>query len=230
MGNKVLFTASTYSHIRNFHLPYLEHFQNSGWTVHIGCANIPNEITAAADRIIPLPFEKRMSSPSNLRAASLLRNIITEENYDLVITHTSLAAFFTRLAVIGLRNRPYIINMVHGYLFDDDTSPIKKQVLLTAERVTAPVTDLLLTMNQWDYETAQRYHLGKQVANISGIGVDFSRIQSSDLEAEQLRTDLGIHRDDFVLIYAAEFSARKSQQVLIEAMKELPSNAVLVLP
>lgn len=231
MGNKVLLTASTYSHIRNFHLPYLEHFRSLGWTVHIGCANLPEEITCAADRIISLPFEKSMSSPSNFRAASLLRKIITEENYDLIVTHTSLAAFFTRLAVLGLRKRPRLINMVHGYLFDDDTNPIKKQVLLSAERVTAPVTDLLLTMNQWDFDAAQRYHLGKQVANVPGIGVDFTRMQLPDRQtAAQLRADLGIHSDDFVLIYAAEFSARKSQRVLIEAMKELPSNTVLVLP
>ena len=30
---KVLFTASTYSHIRSFHLPYLAEFTRLGWTV-----------------------------------------------------------------------------------------------------------------------------------------------------------------------------------------------------
>lgn len=37
MGRKVLFTASTYSHIVNFHLPYLRRFQEEGWTVHAAC-------------------------------------------------------------------------------------------------------------------------------------------------------------------------------------------------
>ena len=37
MGGKVLFTASTYSNIVNFHLPYLRKFQEEGWTVHAAC-------------------------------------------------------------------------------------------------------------------------------------------------------------------------------------------------
>ena len=32
MGGKVLFTASTYSHVVNFHLAYLERFCREGWT------------------------------------------------------------------------------------------------------------------------------------------------------------------------------------------------------
>ena len=37
MPPKVLFTASTYSHIRNFHLPYLRWFHDQGWIVHAAC-------------------------------------------------------------------------------------------------------------------------------------------------------------------------------------------------
>ena len=37
MTRKVLFTASTFSHIQNFHLPYLEYFRNNGWIVHVAC-------------------------------------------------------------------------------------------------------------------------------------------------------------------------------------------------
>lgn len=230
MSNKVLFTASTYSHIRNFHLPYLREFHEQGWEVHVACADAPETIEYA-EISLSLPFEKKMHSPANFRAAGMLRKLAAQEQYDLIITHTSLAAFFTRLAVMGMQNRPHVINMVHGYLFDDDTNAIKKQVLLAAERMTAPVTDLLLTMNQWDYEAAQKYRLGKRVVNVPGIGVDFSKLEKSSREdGLALRRELGISETAFVLIYAAEFSARKSQIVLIRAMKDLPENVVLVLP
>ena len=230
MRQKVLMTASTWSHIRSFHLPYLRELQRLGWETHVGCPGIPAD-APYVDRAIELPFEKRMIAPANFHAAKILRERIKAEQYDLVITHTSLAAFFTRLAVKGMKNRPRLFNVVHGYLFDDDTPFLKKQLLLEAERLTAPETDLLLTMNEWDFEAAKKHRLGKQIENIPGIGVDFSRLDSATPEdGAALRAELGIPADAFVLIYPAEFSERKSQHVLIEAMAMLPENVVLVLP
>ena len=40
MEHKVLFTASTYSHIANFHRPYLRAFSALGWTVDVALSLI----------------------------------------------------------------------------------------------------------------------------------------------------------------------------------------------
>lgn len=229
MARKVLFTASTYSHIVNFHLPYLRRFREEGWTVHAACGGKAMPIPYA-DEVVDLPFEKSMGSPKNFQAAAALRQRVRAEGYDLISTHTSLAAFFTRLALRGLNKRPVVANMVHGYLFDDETPWLKRNLLLTAERLAAPVTDLVLTMNRWDHEAAVRCRLGKNVVHIPGIGVDFSRFDTVEPDARRrLRQELGIAQDAFVLMYGAEFSARKSQAVLIRAMERLPEHAVLVL-
>ena len=87
MGGKVLFTASTYSHIVNFHLPYLRKFQEEGWTVHAACGGRSMPIPDV-ERVIELPFEKSMRSPNNFKAALLLRDEIRREGYDLIVTHT----------------------------------------------------------------------------------------------------------------------------------------------
>ena len=154
MGRKtVLFTASTQAHLCSFHLPYLKQFQENGWTVHAACGGGSKSLPYV-DEVIHLPWKKSMFAPGNFRTAALLRKKIRAEGYKLVSTHTSLAAFFTRLALWGLRERPPVVNMVHGYLFDRETNWLKRRVLLAAEQLTAPVTDLVLTMNQWDCETA----------------------------------------------------------------------------
>lgn len=229
MGRKVLFTASTYSHIVNFHLPYLRKFREEGWTVHVACGGASMPIPDV-DRVIDLPFEKSMWSPNNFKAAHLLNGELRREGYDLILTHTSLAAFFTRLALRGLRDRPRVANMVHGYLFDDDTPWLKRNLLLGAERWTAPVTDQVLTMNRWDYEAAIQYRLGHQVVQVPGIGVDFSRFDRVPPDSrELLRKKSGVRPDAFVVIYAAEFSKRKSQSVIIRAMERLPDTVNLVL-
>ena len=230
MKGKILFTASTCSHILQFHLPYLQGFQERGWSVHVAaggpCSDIP-----FADETIDLPLEKSMTSLKNFKAAMLLRKKIRQEGYTLICTHTTLAAFFTRLALQGLKERPLVADMVHGYLFDGRTPYLKRKLLLAAERWMAPVTDLLLTMNRWDYDLARRYQLGKQVVHVPGAGVDFSRFERTGPGSRcELRRENGISDDAFVLIYAAEFSKRKSQAVLIRAMKLLPGEVVLILP
>lgn len=228
MSQKVLFTASTYSHVRNFHLPYLRAFQRLDWTVHVGCPDPPEEIPGA-HRAIPLPFTKSMTAPQNLRCARQLRRLIQTEGYDLVISHTALAAFFTRLALLGLRHRPRMVTMVHGYLFDDDTPAAKRMLLLGAERLTAPVTDLLLTMNAWDTAAAHHHHLGREICVVPGIGVDFSHLPPL-LSQREARARLSLPQDAFLLVYGAEFSHRKDQQTLLRALARLPEGVALLLP
>lgn len=229
MKAKLLYAASSYIHLMNFHLPYLRALRERGWEIHALCGDPRGEIPFA-DRTIAVPFRKKMSAPDNFRAAAQIRELVRSEGYALVIVHTSLAAFFVRLALKGLRNRPKLINMVHGYLFDDETPAPKKQILLAAEQMTAPETDLLITMNRWDHELAQKRRLAAREVFVPGVGVDLSRFAAASPEAgRRLRETLGIPEEDFVLLYAAELSARKSQPVLIRALRELPERARLVL-
>lgn len=172
----VLITASTFSHIVNFHLPYLRRFRELGWQVDVACGGAMRDIPFA-DVTAALPLEKKMSSPANLRAAKLLRGMMEREHYDLVITHTSLASFFTRWAARGMKNRPPIVNVMHGYLFTDETPAVKKLLLTRAELLTAPQTDLLLTMNAWDTRWAAAHHAAARVEEIPGMGVDLSRFR-----------------------------------------------------
>lgn len=227
---RVLFTASTASHIRNFHRPYLRAFRDLGWTVAAACggnaASIPE-----AEETLELPFEKKMTAPANFRAQRMLRQWLEERPCDLICTHTSLAAFFTRRAAAGLKRRPAVVNMAHGYLFDDGTPALKRAVLLAAEKWTAGQTDLLLTMNEYDLQAAQRHKLGRRVSFVPGVGVDFSRLdETGRLDRTALRREQGFGPEDFVLVYGAEFSGRKHQEMLIRALPELPERVKLLLP
>lgn len=229
MKQKVLFVASVYVHIRNFHLPYIQGLNQRGWEVHVACDGCP-DVVDGASVTMDLPFEKSFFSWKNFVVARRLRRVIRENQYDRILCHTSLAAFFTRLAVVGLCNRPAVCNMVHGYLFDDQTSLLKKTVLTLAEKFMAPVTDLVITMNVYDRSFALRHKLGKRVAYVNGVGLDAKRLGAVSATDPGIRQRLGIASTDFLLMCGAEFSPRKSQSVLIRALKLLPDDVVLCMP
>ena len=88
---KVLITASSFSHILNFHLPYLRAFHESGWEVHVACGGTEAEIPWA-DSVYSLPMKKKISAPQNFLAAEMLRKLMRKEHFDLIVTHTSLSA------------------------------------------------------------------------------------------------------------------------------------------
>jgi len=231
-GKHILYTASSDAHLKSFHLPYLHLLTRLGYDVTAAAAGSGYELQGIC-RYISVPFTKSFVSPRNLSATFRLAELIRRERFDLVLTHTSLAAFFTRLALIlaGKKNTR-VVNTVHGYLFDDQTPAVKRTVLLWAEKLTSRVTDDIVTMNRTDTVIAQHFRLCRgQVFQVNGIGADFARFHPAcGAEKTDARRALEIPEDAFVLVYAAEFSSRKNQSMLIESMPELPARVWLLLP
>lgn len=221
---KILFSASTLSHIENFHIAYLKYFKEQGFEVHIiGKENNKSPIPYT-DKIIPINFEKNMFSIKNFISAFKISKLIREEKYSIISTHTILGSFFTRLgAILSFKKHPLIINTVHGYLFDENSTFLKKTIMILAEKFVRPVTDSIVVMNSTDYEIAQKYHLYKKhLYSINGMGINISKFPLCINESKiSLRQKFNISKDDFLLIYVAEFSKRKNQKFLIDSIKNL---------
>ena len=230
MTKRILITASTWLHIKCFHLPYIAEFQNKGYQVDVACGGVHLE-GITAHKKIQLSLEKSLFSLQNWKTVGILKKEIKNGRYDLIICHTSLASFFTRLAVCLVRDRPPVVCVVHGYLFGENTNLFRKALLVGAEKLMAPVTTLLLTMNRWDGIFAREHRLAHKIEMIPGMGVDFSSIRNTDEDAgKMLRKKLHVSQDDFLLLYAAEFSKRKNQIFLLREFKKLPENVKLLLP
>jgi len=232
MSKKVLYCASTAGHLVSFHIPYMKKLISDGRTVH-GGGRGQDERLSFLHGWQELPFEKSITSPGNFLVAFRLAKILKREKYDLILVHTSLAAFFVRLAVmLAGKGKTKVVNTVHGYLFDENTGALKRKLLLTAEKITAKCTDRVIVMNRQDMEIAKKYRLsGGDVVFISGMGVDMTPYSPASPQAKvEARRQLQIPDDAFVMVFAAEFSGRKNQSMLISAMKLLPENTVLLLP
>jgi glycosyltransferase EpsD len=207
-GGKILFTASTRSHIENFHLPYLKAFEEMGWDVEA----------------LALPVSKRFFSLQNLRAVFALRKRLLAEGFDVVSSQSTLAGIVTRLAILltgRAGKRMKVFHTVHGYLFWDDKS-LKKWVYLLPEMLCGKVTDVLMVMNHEDLTIAEKYRLygnRGRLFYIDGMGIDLAKFEAVRAAPPSLvsewKRSFGIGEQDFAFVYAAEFSKRKNHSLLL---------------
>ena len=207
-------------HINNFHKDYIAALRAEGNSVTVMARG------EGAD--IDIPFEKKLFSTKNTACRRRIRKIIKAEQYDAIILHTSLAAFHIRLAC-PRRNRPRIVNVVHGYLFSKDINPLKAALLLLCERLMKSKTDAIITMNEADYLTAEKYALTRgKIYRSLGMG---ACIREPITDSDNIRLEF-FPEGSFVMTFVGELSGRKNQKFLIKALKKIKESiptAVLCL-
>ena len=220
MKERILVAASTYGHLLRFHTPYIDALRAAGHTV-VTLAE------AESDADVTAPFVKHLFSPRNFLAVMKIRKLLMSEHFDRILVHTTLAAFFVRLAVRMLprRRRPFVVNTVHGYLFSDGRG-LKNRLYLLAERAVRSVTDRVLVMNDEDLSIAEKYRLGREVRMIRGMGLPMRDIPQ---DAAPVRQKLGLSDGDRLLLFVGELSKRKNQSFLINVTAYLPENVYLAL-
>ena len=213
---KILMIASAASHFENFHIPYIKYLHDSGVKVYTASAGkLSSEYIAGH---IKLPFRKKLYHPLNLAVILRLARLMRKERFDAVCTNSSLAGFTGRMALkLSGRKETKAIHICHGYLFDDDGSR-HSRLYLAFEKLVSRRTDLLAVMNEADYDIANKYSLGKKTVFINGMGMDASRFTHiSESTVQEVRRGLGADERTLIFLCVGEFSARKSQQCIIEA-------------
>ena len=101
------------------------------------------------------------------------------------------------------------------------------------ERLAAPWTDFLVTVNREDFAAANA--LGglapDRIRYIPGIGVDPTRFSPSAVSAEDvtcLRAGLGVPDDAFLLTMVAEFAPVKRHALALDALSRVGSPRVVL--
>ncbi len=228
---KILFTASTISHINNFHLPYLKAFHGQGYEIWVAANK--DEPVLYADHVVALPLSKKLMSFQNVKAIFAAKQLLKEQDFDFVSTHTTLASAVVRAAIILIHEKPKVFCTSHGYLFNEKDG-LKKWIYLLPEKICARVTNVLMVMNHEDYDIAEKHKLYRdKLYYINGMGIDLSKFPPvSQDEHSALKKRQGFSEGDFLFVYAAEFSKRKNQSLLIHAFanvcKEYPHMRLLL--
>ena len=234
---KLLLVANvSKEHIRKFHIPFILRMKELGWQVDVACRL--DEPVPECDRAFDLPCDRNPLRGGLTESVRVLRRIVRENGYDVVHCNTVTGAIVARLACAPLRRQGVkVFYTCHGMHFFKGAPASRWIVGWPMEKLLAPMTDLLITINGEDRDMAHK-HLGAcgAIEKIDGIGVQLDKYRRGVMTAEEraaFRRELGLDADDFVITYVAELIANKNQQALLQMLdlirREVPRAKLMLV-
>ena len=157
----------------------------------------------------------------NGKAYMQLKKLMREHTFGIIHCHTPVGGALGRIAARKYRkNGTKVLYTAHGFHFFQG-APIWNWLLyFPIEWMLARDTDVLITINEEDYNRAKKYLVVKnrRVEKVQGVGIDIEEYQTYQLDKEEKRKELGILSDQYLLISIGELTKRKNHQIVIKAL------------
>lgn len=177
-------------------------------------------VEAAGIRHIGVPMTRAMDPLADLRSLHALYEVFRRERFDLVHTHTPKPNLFGQLAARAARV-PHVVSTVHGFYFHDDMPRGRRRVFVELERISARCSDVVLSQNPEDLETAVREHIApRSKLRLLGNGIDLQRFAPDQVPPETLvglRSQLGLEGAAPVVGFVGRLVAEKGLLDLFRA-------------
>lgn len=225
---RILFVATVASHIKAFHLPFINLLEEKGYEVEIACCT--DTSLNGLNHVWAVPFSRSPYSKRNMAAFRTIKRLLQERCYDLIHVHTPVAAFLVRLAARTM-NVP-VLYTVHGFHFYEGAPLRNHLVYKTMERLAARWTAGLVVMNREDLEAARRFGFreGKSLFYVHGVGVDLNHYTPDNVDSE-IHVGFEIYPGIPIVLCIGEFTPNKNQSLLVDAWKhviaEIPNARLL---
>lgn len=234
---KALMYASVASMIQQFNMDNIRLLIEQGYQVDVACnmeqgstisdakiAATRAQLEAMGCRVQHIPVPRKITALGAIgKSFRMTREQMNREQYDLVHCHSPIGGMICRLAnrfSTGYR-RTKMVYTAHGFHFFKG-APVQNWLLFfPVEWLCARFTDVLITINREDYETAKRTMRAKQVVYVPGVGIQAEQFSTPGVTSQAQRAALGIPEDAFVLTSVGELNQNKNQSVILRAMARL---------
>lgn len=238
---KALVLASVASMIDQFNMPNIRLLIELGYKVDVAC-NFVEGSTCSDEKIAQLKatlaemgvncyqidFARNvLKVTQNLKAYRQTRRIVKEGKYDLIHSHSPIGGLLSRLATRSMRQtkggRTKVIYTAHGFHFFKGAPLLNWMIFYPIEKISSYLTDVLITITKEDYARAQAKMHVREVAYIPGVGIDVMKFRADVPEALKLqkRQEIGIDKDDVMLLSVGELNKNKNHEVVLRAMAKL---------
>lgn len=183
---------------------------------------------------IVIPELGRSLSPvRDIRTLWKVYQLIKEKKPDVVHTHAAKAGFVGRLAA-WLAGVPVIVHTFHGHVFRGYFSPTKTQFFITLERITARMSDTIITLSDGlRRELAEEYHITRKGRiTVLPLGLDLTGLTQTPRKKGTFRKAHGIPADVPLIGIIGRITPIKNHSLFLEAavkIREKLPNAHFVI-
>lgn len=229
---KILLTCTDLMAIQ-FFTEHIKFWHDKGYYVDLVCSPVGervNELVKFFDgiensSIRTVALSRNPFKISNLKGFVQLIKIAENDHYDIVVTNEPVMGLLTRLAFAN-KKKTKVIYIAHGFHFYKGGSRLNNLIYKAIESFASHFTDSLVTINKEDFKVAKELKLKKNgtIQYIPGIGVNTSKFyKSSKEDSLEIRKELGLSGDDFVVAVVGELNDNKNQETIIKAIATLKS-------
>jgi glycosyltransferase involved in cell wall biosynthesis len=232
--------ASVASMIDQFNMENIKILQNQGYEVHVA-ANFEFGNTSSVERVqefkreletlnvkvFQVEFSRKIGNlKANLKAFRDVKNLMKKNQYKFAHCHSPIGGVIGRIA--GRVAKTPIIYTAHGFHFYKG-SPIKNWLIYyPIERWLSKYTDILITINQEDYEIAKKFK-STHCIFVPGIGIDTKKFSAIEVDKSAKLKELGISEDKIILLSVGELIRRKNHETAIKAIATIPDINIIYL-
>lgn len=166
----------------------------------------------------------------NIRSFFQLMKIVKENNIDTVHCHNPVGGLLGRaISMFYIERKITTIYTAHGFHFYEG-APLKNWLLYyPVERFMARFSDVIITINKEDYQSANKFRLRKngKIYQIPGVGVHTKKFQLNASQRMQLREKMGIPEDSFFVLSVGELNDNKNHQIVLDAISKMKNCNIL---
>lgn len=226
---KILLVITDYGSFNNFLSEVAVKLLTQGHEVHVICS--PVKVINFADKhpfhemgitFHYLSFPRSFNLISQLSSSKKINKKIDEIEPDVINIHFTTGIFTTLL----WRKPPYLtMGTIHGVGYPMIKQKIKRLILEAAERFCFKRLDKIYLINEHDYKLVHNLYPEKTFKYKSfGVGNDLNKFDPVKIPVEErkdLREELLIKEEDFVLAFTGRFVAFKGFDKLIKSFNAL---------
>lgn len=224
---KILYITTVSRTINAFLVPHIQMIRNQGNIVDCACSidkPVDEALINDGVRVFDIPFSRNPLHPGNAKAFKKLVQIQKENNYDIVHVHTPVASVYGRLLKVKFKNLKTIYT-VHGFHFLTGAPILNWIIYYPIERIMAKFTDTIITINSEDFERAKKFKI-PNTYKVNGVGVDLDKYNLDNFDREEIRKNLNLNLDDFVILMIAEVNKNKNHKQMIDAIEILKNKGM----
>lgn len=174
-------------------------------------------------RHIPVRMTRNPSTPlQDLKALWQLLRIFRRERFAIVHTHNPKPGFLGQIAA-KMAGVPIIVNTLHGFYFHDHMHPALRRFYITLEKIAARCSDVILSQNREDIETAIREGIcpPEKIKHL-GNGIDVRRFDPVNLSPQDIarkRLEVGLPNGTRVVGFVGRLVREKGLLELFAAAR-----------